>query len=424
MWRDILRTWGEDPRPLVADFAPSQVDNDSFVRWTNRFNRLSVSPGSLLDQLLSISTTTGSIPDVPDDIPTLGLHAEGDRVLPVGHGRALAEQMPPATYVELPGDDHMFFAMSNWREFNDRFIEAFTGEAPRARTERPRRPWPARAEGDRRHLDPVRPRLTVVSCQTPTDRSTFTGSWRCAFLLRSARVRRRARRPQHEALLSRPSASSTVGGHLECFADLAHPRLADPSDSLDEQTHRHRLHRVQIHGASAGHGIYVWLHHHLACQSADGRRARSDQCSPQSRNGGVTGEHHDRSPTDLGWFAPPHFTATRKIRHRAEAFRKDSRSPHSSGSSSGWAAYAAAYSASISAARCCARRAANASSMSSASLAPALVRRALSRSSPSTVVLSLVRAMPQSCHLCGTTAMSAETVPLSGTIRAQIAGEL
>jgi hypothetical protein len=42
--------------------------------------------------------------------------------------------------------------------------------------------------------------------------------------------------------------------------------------------------------------------------------------------------------------------------------------------------------------------------MSSASLAPALVRRALSSNSPSTVVLSLVRAMPQSCYMYATIA--------------------
>ena len=110
MWNEILRTWGEDARTPVEYFAPSQVGNDSYLRWTNRFNRLSVSPGSLLSQFRSISMITGSIPDVPGDIPTLILHAEGDRVIPVGHGRALAEQMPHATYVELPGDDHLFMA--------------------------------------------------------------------------------------------------------------------------------------------------------------------------------------------------------------------------------------------------------------------------------------------------------------------------
>jgi pimeloyl-ACP methyl ester carboxylesterase len=102
----MVETWGEDARPMLEQFAPSQVDNDSFVRWTNRFNRLAVSPGSLLNQLLSISSITGAIPDVEQSIPTLIVHGEGDRILPIGNGRALAEQMPHATYVELPGEDH------------------------------------------------------------------------------------------------------------------------------------------------------------------------------------------------------------------------------------------------------------------------------------------------------------------------------
>ena len=34
-------------------------------------------------------------------------------------------------------------------------------------------------------------------------------------------------------------ASSTVCGHLERLADLAHPRLAQAADAFDEQRHGH-----------------------------------------------------------------------------------------------------------------------------------------------------------------------------------------
>ena len=135
-WMAMVETWGEDARPMLEQFAPSQVDNDSFVRWTNRFNRLAVSPGSLLNQLHSITSITGAIPDVEQSIPTLIVHGEGDRILPIGNGRALAEQMPHATYVELPGEDHMFVASQNWREFIDPVIQLFTGQAPTTQTER------------------------------------------------------------------------------------------------------------------------------------------------------------------------------------------------------------------------------------------------------------------------------------------------
>lgn len=112
-----------------------------------------------------------------------------------------------------------------------------------------------------------------------------------------------------ESVASRKaSPSSTVGGHLECFADLAHPRFADPSNSLCEQTHRHRLHRVQIHSALAGHGVFGWLHHDFASQSrmvvvhgaTNTRRSRGIAASRESTTTGRRpisgGSHHHTSP--------------------------------------------------------------------------------------------------------------------------------
>jgi DNA-binding NarL/FixJ family response regulator len=40
------------------------------------------------------------------DQPTLILHRTGDTWIDVGHARYLAEHIPKATYVELPGSDH------------------------------------------------------------------------------------------------------------------------------------------------------------------------------------------------------------------------------------------------------------------------------------------------------------------------------
>jgi class 3 adenylate cyclase len=43
-------------------------------------------------------------------VPTLVLHREGDRDIRLGAGRYLAEHIPGAKFVVLPGDDHFFFA--------------------------------------------------------------------------------------------------------------------------------------------------------------------------------------------------------------------------------------------------------------------------------------------------------------------------
>jgi class 3 adenylate cyclase len=42
-------------------------------------------------------------------VPTLVLHREGNRYIRLGAGRYLAEHIPDAKFVVLPGDDHLFF---------------------------------------------------------------------------------------------------------------------------------------------------------------------------------------------------------------------------------------------------------------------------------------------------------------------------
>jgi class 3 adenylate cyclase len=42
-------------------------------------------------------------------VPTLVLHREGNRYIHLGAGRYLAEHIPNAKFVVLPGDDHLFF---------------------------------------------------------------------------------------------------------------------------------------------------------------------------------------------------------------------------------------------------------------------------------------------------------------------------
>ena len=43
-------------------------------------------------------------------VPTLVLHRTGNRYIRVGNGRYLAEHIARAKFVELPGDDHFFYA--------------------------------------------------------------------------------------------------------------------------------------------------------------------------------------------------------------------------------------------------------------------------------------------------------------------------
>jgi pimeloyl-ACP methyl ester carboxylesterase len=47
--------------------------------------------------------------------PTLVLHATGDQMFPVSHGRYVAEHLPNATLVEFDATDHL-----HWPELGDR----------------------------------------------------------------------------------------------------------------------------------------------------------------------------------------------------------------------------------------------------------------------------------------------------------------
>ena len=100
-------TWGTPETMTLSLFAPSKAGDADFLRWLNRFERLTVSPGGLrammaLNEELDIRAVLPSI-----NVPTLVLHRTGDFAVGVDHGRYLAEHIPGATLIELPGIDHL-----------------------------------------------------------------------------------------------------------------------------------------------------------------------------------------------------------------------------------------------------------------------------------------------------------------------------
>ena len=102
-----LRDWGS---PLdVDDYAPSMANDEEFQRWWATYLRLSASPGTAL-ALMQTNTQT-DITHILSSIhvPTLILHRTGDRDINVEEGRYIANRIPGAVFVELPGDDHFPF---------------------------------------------------------------------------------------------------------------------------------------------------------------------------------------------------------------------------------------------------------------------------------------------------------------------------
>lgn len=101
----IERTWGTCVLPPRV--APSLAADQAFRRNWARFEQMSASPevaSTLLriDRDADIDWTLSAI-----RVPTLLLHRAGDRRIGVEHSRYLAAHVPGATYVELPGDDHL-----------------------------------------------------------------------------------------------------------------------------------------------------------------------------------------------------------------------------------------------------------------------------------------------------------------------------
>ncbi len=136
MFERLVDGWPENSEYFVEWFMPSQATNEAYVRWVSRLQRLSASPKDFARQVHSVMSLDGG--DAPERIvaPTLVAHVTGDRVLHVAGGRLLAELVPGARYIEIPGNDHFQWIQSNWRVIADGMIEFFTGTVPEPITTR------------------------------------------------------------------------------------------------------------------------------------------------------------------------------------------------------------------------------------------------------------------------------------------------
>ena len=104
----LVQGWG-GPWGLRL-YAPSLADDPGFREWWAGFLRNSASPGAAADLIrmgfeIDIRQALPAI-----RIPTLIMHTGGDWAVRTEHGRYLAEHIPGARFVELPGADHLFYA--------------------------------------------------------------------------------------------------------------------------------------------------------------------------------------------------------------------------------------------------------------------------------------------------------------------------
>jgi class 3 adenylate cyclase len=103
-----IEGWGSGAS--LAVLAPSLARDERFRRWWGRFERHSVRPGMVRPIIETINETDVRAVLPAIRVPTLIIHRRGDRLVDVANGRYLAAQIEDARYVELPGDDHIYFA--------------------------------------------------------------------------------------------------------------------------------------------------------------------------------------------------------------------------------------------------------------------------------------------------------------------------
>jgi class 3 adenylate cyclase len=99
--------WGTEA--MSAMQAPSRAGDQRFRRWLARFQRTIASPRAVQAFLrASFEMDASSILPLIQ-APTLILHRRDCQLVPVAHGRYLAERIPGATLVELPGTELSLF---------------------------------------------------------------------------------------------------------------------------------------------------------------------------------------------------------------------------------------------------------------------------------------------------------------------------
>ena len=109
--------------------APSRVHDAAFREWFAQHQRLGASPGAAiaLARMNRDIDIRAILPAIR--VPTLVLHRTGDAE--IEDSRYLAERIPGATFVELPGTDHMIWADHGAADaVIDHVTEFVTGERP------------------------------------------------------------------------------------------------------------------------------------------------------------------------------------------------------------------------------------------------------------------------------------------------------
>ncbi len=94
---------------MLGIIAPSVARDDAFRAWWDAAGNRAASPSMARAMILAVrqADVRETLPRV--SAPTLILHRAGSEFTPVAHGRYLAEHIAGSRFVELPGDDTLYW---------------------------------------------------------------------------------------------------------------------------------------------------------------------------------------------------------------------------------------------------------------------------------------------------------------------------
>jgi class 3 adenylate cyclase len=132
--KQVMReTWGKEGLEWIV--TPSAASDEQHNRWFRQAQRLSASPGTVLE-LFDLWTQIDSRAVLPAvRVPVLLLHRLDNAVTEVGHARYLVDALPDARLVELPGADE-FIWVGDVQAVVDEIQDFLTGVRTRPPSDR------------------------------------------------------------------------------------------------------------------------------------------------------------------------------------------------------------------------------------------------------------------------------------------------
>jgi pimeloyl-ACP methyl ester carboxylesterase len=124
---EVEQGWGEAD---LNYYVPSRAGDDALRAWLSAYFRSGASPAAAA--ALMRMNTRNDVRAVLSvvSVPTLIMHASGDRDVKVDEGRYIASHIPGARFVEIPGGDHIWPLSATADDVIDTVEEFLTGVRP------------------------------------------------------------------------------------------------------------------------------------------------------------------------------------------------------------------------------------------------------------------------------------------------------